>query len=128
MNQVLYIKQSVVQEISLESRPYEDMGFDYENYDNFEELGENHDGEAGLVSIDVLINSLQELKSNGANYVSCDWHCDHVELDLYGVQYRLATPEEIEAFKQSQKLKKEDEKKREIERLEQKLKRLKDEQ
>jgi hypothetical protein len=127
MEDILFIKQEVIQEISLESRPYEDMGFDYENYGNFEELGETHDGEAGLVSIDVLINSLQELKSNGANYVSCDWHCDHVELDLYGVQYRLATPEEIESFKQAQKLKKEDEKKREIERLEQKLKRLKDE-
>lgn len=58
MENTLFIQQNVVQEISLESRPYEDLGFDYENYDNFEELGEQHDGEAGLVSIDKLISSL----------------------------------------------------------------------
>lgn len=121
MEDTLYIHQENIQRISLESRPYEDVGFDYETYGNFKELGEYHKGGAGLVSIDRLIESLQEMKSNGCNYVSCDWHYDHDELDLYGVKYRLATDEEINLH--HKKLKQEEIKQREkeIEKLEAKL-------
>jgi hypothetical protein len=127
MEDVLYIHQKNIQENSLECRPYEELGFDYEIHGNFEELGEYPRTDAGLVNIDKLINKLIEMKSNGATHVACDFHCDHVELDLYGVEYRLATPQEIEAFHNANKAKEERKKQLEIEQLEAKLKRLKGE-
>ena len=125
---VLYLHQRNIQEISMNCRSYEELGFDYEIYDNFEELGEAPQTDAGLVNIDELINKLTGMKSNGATHVACDFHCDHVELDLYGVEYRLATPQEIESFHNENKSKEERKKQLEIEQLEAKLKRLKNEQ
>jgi hypothetical protein len=45
---------------------------------------------------------------------------------VYGVKYRPATEEEIEQLKEKQNAKKETDRQAEINRLEQKLKRLKD--
>lgn len=125
MEDTVYTHQKFIENISLESRPEEDMGFDYDTYSNFIELGDSNRSESGLVSIDNLITSLEKMKSNGCNYVSCDWHCDHVELDLYGFEYRLATDEEVRTYhikKQKEKSMKREE---EILRLETKLQFLK---
>jgi hypothetical protein len=105
----------------------EDNGLDYEIHDNYEVLGDTLHSDAGLVSIEKLISVLVDMNSKGANYVSCDWHCDHQELEVHGVLYRASTKEEIqvELDKHTQKL--EASKQREIEALELKLKTLKGE-
>ena len=77
------------------------------------------------ILIDKLINILQDFKSKGANYVACDWHCDHQELDLYGFEFRKATEEEI-AEKELEFAKREANRKAdEIRQLEAKLEKLK---
>jgi hypothetical protein len=83
--------------------------------------------DAGLVSIEKLISLLVDMNSKGANYVSCDWHCDHQELEIHGVSYRASTKEEIQAELDALQHKNKTSKQREIEALEQKLKALKDE-
>jgi len=98
MENVLFLHQKNIQEISLDSRPFEELGFDYDTHEDYTELGETLFSDAGLVNIENLINKLTEMRSHGATHVACDWHCDHQELDLYGVEYRLATQDEIDAY------------------------------
>lgn len=124
---VIYFTQKLIDKQYLEDTANEDNGLDYEIHDNYEELGEPLHSDAGLVSIEKLISILVDMNSKGANYVSCDWHCDHQELEIHGVLYRASTEEEKQAEldKHTQKL--EASKQREIQALEQKLKSLKGE-
>lgn len=127
MENLLFLHQKNIQEISLDSRPFEELGFDYDTHEDYTELGETLFSDAGLVNIENLINKLTEMRSHGATHVACDWHCDHQELDLYGVEYRLATQDEIDAYHNKNKKQVEDKKQREIQLLEDKLKTLKGE-
>jgi hypothetical protein len=124
---VIYFTQKLIDKQYLLDTANEDNGLDYEIHDNYEKLGDTLHSDAGLVSIEKLISVLVDMNSKGANYVSCDWHCDHQELEVHGVLYRASTKEEIqvELDKHTQKL--EASKQREIEALEQKLKTLKGE-
>lgn len=92
-----FITSKFIGNKSLESRPEEDLGFDYDNYGNFDFIGnEPYDkSDAGVVDIVQLMAILMEMKAKGANYVACDWHCDHQELDLYGFNITASTSEEI---------------------------------
>lgn len=47
------------------------------------------------IKIDDLIMILNGLKDEGSNYVSIDFHTDHLEYELDGQIIRLATQEEI---------------------------------
>jgi hypothetical protein len=109
------------------SRSEEDLGLDWDFHSDAKTLGDALYLEAGLVKIEDLISILVELNSKGANYVACDWHCDHQELEVYGVEFRLATPEEVAEYivKRDQHKKESDESK--IKRLEEQLKTLKGE-
>lgn len=127
MENVLFLHQRHIESASLEARPHEELGCDYDKHEDYHELGEPLYADSGLVNIDDLINRLKEMRSHGATHVACDWDCDHQELDLYGVEYRLAMPEEIKAFHDKNKAKEEEKKQREIQLLEHKLKRLKGE-
>jgi hypothetical protein len=124
---VIYFTQKLIDKQYLLDTANEDNGLDYEIHDNYEKLGDTLHSDAGLVSIEKLISVLVDMNSKGANYVSCDWHCDHQELEVHGVLYRASTKEEIqvELDKHTQKL--EASKQREIEALELKLKTLKGE-
>lgn len=126
----LYFTTKFIEKKYLASNPEEDNGFDYENHDNYKEIGDDIQDfvyEAGLVKIDELITILQELKDKGANYVACDWHCDHQELDVYGFNYRKSTDEEVQAIENAEKAKKELLKQRQIKEMEEKLAKLKSE-
>lgn len=90
----------------LTSNPQEDNGFDYESDDDYREIGDVNQSDSGLVKIDDLITILQELKDKGSNYVACDWHCDHQELDVYGFNYRKSTYEEVKVVEDEAKVKK----------------------
>lgn len=109
------------------SRSEEDLGLDWDIHSDTKTLGDALYLEAGLVKIEELISTLVELNSKGANYVACDWHCDHQELEVYGVEFRLATLEEVAEYidKRDQHKKESDEAK--IKRLEEQLKTLKGE-
>lgn len=125
----LYFTNKFIDKKYLESNPEEDNGFDYENHDDYEEIkigiSDSNYSDAGLVKIDELITILQELKDKGANYVACDWHCDHQELEVYGFNYRKSTDEEVQEVENAEKVKKELLKQRQIKEMEEKLAKLK---
>jgi hypothetical protein len=121
----LYFTNKFIEKKYLASYPHEDNGFDWDVNEDYEEIGDNNQSDAGLVKIDELITILQELKENGANYVACDWHCDHQELDVYGFNYRKSTDEEVQAIEDAAKAKKELLKQRQIKEMEEKLAKLK---
>jgi hypothetical protein len=125
MKVISYFTNKFIGKNYLTSNPQEDNGFDYENHDDYKEIGDVNQSDAGLVKIDELITILQELKDKGANYVACDWHCDHQELDVYGFNYRKSTDEEVQAIENADKAKKELLKQRQIKEMEEKLAKLK---
>ncbi len=121
----LYFTSNFIEKKYLASYPHEDNGFDWDVNEDYEEIGDTNQSDAGLVKIDELITILQELKDKGANYVACDWHCDHQELDVYGFNYRKSTDEEVQAVEEAANAKKELLKQRQIKEMEEKLAKLK---
>jgi len=121
----LYFTNKFIEKKYLASYPHEDNGFDWDVNEDYEEIGDNNQSDAGLVKIDELITILQGLKEKGANYVACDWHCDHQELDVYGFNYRKSTDEEVQTIEDAAKAKKELLKQRQIKEMEEKLAKLK---
>lgn len=110
---------------NIAARSEEDLGLDWDHHSDTKTFGDILYSDAGLVKIEDLISALVELNSKGANYVACDWDCDHQELEIHGVEFRLATPEEVAKYvdKRDQDKKESDEAK--IKRLEEQLKTLK---
>lgn len=124
-NNSIFFTQKSIEEIRLESQPEYENGFDWEKHENFEVLGENTYYDAGIIKIDTIIESLQELKSKGANYAAIDWHCDHQEMEIYGVEFRPSTKEEINKYEADIRKEKKQRKEEEIKRLEKQLEQLK---
>ena len=125
MKVISYFTNKFIGKHYLTSNPQEDNGFDYEIDDDYRETGDVNQSDAGLVKIDELITILQELKDKGANYVACDWHCDHQELEVHGFNYRKSTDEEVQEVEDALNAKKELMKQRQIKELEEKLAKLK---
>lgn len=125
MKLISYFTNKFIGKKYLTSNPQEDNGFDYEIDDDYREIGDVNQSDAGLVKIDELITILQELKDKGANYVACDWHCDHQELEVHGFNYEKSTDEEVQVVEDAAKAKKELLKQRQIKEMEDKLAKLK---
>ena len=127
MNKEIFFNLKHIGHKDIAARSEEDLGLDWDIHSDTKTLGDILYSDAGLVKIEDLISALVELNSKGANYVACDWHCDHQELEVYGVEFRLATPEEVAEYidKRDQHKKESDDAK--IKRLEEQLKTLKGE-
>jgi hypothetical protein len=76
--------------------------------------------------IDRLIKYLQDVKAKGANYVSMEYHEDHIGYPIEALQITLSTPEEIQAHINTQ-IKREKNREKQVELLEQ-LRKLKEEE
>lgn len=103
---IKYIKSVFKRKISMESRPEEEMGYNSDDIDsNYEFIGDvpYHKTDAGLVNIKTLIEKLKEMESEGINYVGCEYHSDHIELDLYGFVLEEPTESEIGEYVKEQK-------------------------
>ena len=103
---IKYIKSVFKRKISMESRPEEEMGYNSDDIDsNYEFIGDvpYHKTDAGLVNIKTLIEKLKEMESKGINYVGCEYHSDHIELDLYGFVLEEPTESEIGEYVKEQK-------------------------
>lgn len=74
------------------------------------------------ISIDNLIEILQEAKAAGSTHVAIDYHSDHIGYDISGVELRLSTDEEIE--KCEAKRKAEQDKRRQIHDLQSQIMKL----
>lgn len=122
-----YITSKFEQKIEIYSRTDEDFGYDYETDDSYETMGDkywNHT-ESGLVKIDTMIEHLKELQNTGSNYVGCEWHCDHGEMELYGFSLKISSQPEIEKYLESIRTKDKKKTEAEIKLLEDKVKNLK---
>ena len=109
------------------SQPEEDLGKNWDNEDKSIILPHPLWFDSEPVSIKDVIESLVEMNSKGANYVCIDWHCDHRELEIVGLEFRHATPEEIGEYEKSKLEKENRDKEFEISRLEDRLRKLKEE-
>jgi hypothetical protein len=127
MNKEIFFNLKNIGHKSIAARSEEDLGLDWDHHSDTKTFGDTLYSDAGLVKIEDLISTLVELNSKGANYVACDWHEDHQELEVYGVEFRLSTPAEVAEYitKRDQDKKESDEAK--IKRLEDQLKQLKGE-
>jgi hypothetical protein len=123
----LYITTKYNKKVEIYSRPEEDFGYDYETFSSCDNIGDlywNHT-DSGLVNIDVMIEHLKELKEKGSNYVGCEWHCDHGEMELFGFTITKSSEEEIQKFLDDKKSKERKKKEEEIRLLESKVENLK---
>jgi hypothetical protein len=122
-----YITSKFDQKIEIYSRPEEDFGYDYEIHSSCDTIGSNYWDytDSGLVKIDTMIEHLNELKQNGSNYVGCEWHCDHGEMELYGFSVNESSQPEIDEYLEGIKTKERKKKEAEIKLLEDKVRNLK---
>ena len=63
----------------------------------------NYSGECAPIKIDEMIETLQSMKSDGANYVEIGYHTDHYSYLINALHIRKATPEEIAKSEQDEK-------------------------
>lgn len=125
----IYIKTKFIDKLYLESRPEEDMGFNYDEHDDFVNQVEGKQGYivGGLVKIDEVIKNLQTLKEAGSNYVDIDFHEDHQELEIMGFDVHRMSEKEILEYELSIRKNDSERKQKEISELEAKLQKLKSE-
>jgi hypothetical protein len=98
-----YIKETYLEEIEhcdldlINEDEILGLNKDGHDYQIITEEGEDMwwNGEAQQINIDTLIDTLQEMKKKGANYVELMHHGDHHGYNIYGVELRKATDEEI---------------------------------
>ena len=123
----IFIKSKFIKEACLDSNPQEDFGFNYEDHETYNILGDKFydKTDVGLVSINVLMAELRQMQNNGANYVACDWHCDHEELDLYSYSLSETTSDEVQTHIESLYNLNQKNKEKEIAELEKRLELLK---
>ncbi len=97
--------------------PQVENGFDWDSDDKYLEIVTTDCSEGGLVLISKLREALDEFEKIGANYVNINYHCDHNEVEVTGVSYRKSTEIEIKNYNDMLLLKKENDKKRAIDKL-----------
>lgn len=78
-----------------------------------------------VINIDLFQSYIDKLKSMGANYLSLDYHCDHITYLIDGYEVREANQEEIDEKNEKLEKFREEKKQAEIKRLEIQLKQLK---
>lgn len=55
------------------------------------------------IKIEKIKNILSELEKKGCNYVSIDYHCDHDEYEIFGVDAHSSSEEEIDTEDEKQR-------------------------
>jgi len=84
-------------------------------------------GESYPMEIDAMIETLNNLKEQGANFVEVVYHCDHIGYVFNGLEMRKATKQEIAEYLGEEQAQEKLEKEQEIAALEEKLRKLKEE-
>jgi hypothetical protein len=121
-----FFKITKISKKEILSRPEEDLGKNWDNGDKSVTLPHSLYFDSDPVAIKDVIEVLVEMNSKGANYISVDWNCDHRELEIMGIEFRHATPKEIDDFEKIMVEKEKNAKEYEILRLEERLQKLKE--
>jgi hypothetical protein len=77
------------------------------------------------IKIDRVIEQLQKIKDAGCSHIEMSYHCDHIGYQFSGFLIEEATPKQIEDH--VKKIIEADNKKKEIQKLEAEIRRLKHE-
>ena len=80
-----------------------------------------------IIPIEAIKQLIEEAEASGANFVAIDYHCDHIEYDVYGFLVEKMTDTEIQIVEAIKAKKEKDAKEQEIKRLEEKIQKLKEE-
>jgi hypothetical protein len=76
------------------------------------------------IEIGLMKKMIQEAEDKGANFVSIDYHCDHIGYEVYGLKITRATSEEEAEQEDTEAKKKEDIRLSKIKVLKEKLLKL----
>ena len=113
MEENFYITREVIGDIEHSEIDFlirDEFGYDYENDQELVEIEVgNGDVNNEPISIDTLIKSLQELKESGSTHVALNYHCDHIGYEMTGYKIYLSTEEQIKAYEEKLKIKREKE-------------------
>lgn len=91
------------------------------------EGNEIYQSEARIIPIEIIKQLIDEAEANGANFVAIDYHCDHVEYDIYGFLVEKMTEREIQIVEAIKAKKNKEFKEQQIKLLEEEIKKLKEE-
>ena len=113
MEEIMYITKEVIGDVEHSEIDFlirDDFGFDYENDQELVEIEVgNGDVRNEPISIDTLIESLQELKQKGSTHVALNYHTDHIGYEMTGYKIYLSTEEQISSYEEKLKIKREKE-------------------
>lgn len=100
-----YVTSKFKEKSYLEETTSDNFGFDWNTNSYFEIIGDKpwEKTRSGLIEINRLIDELVSLREKGSNYVGCEYHCDHRELELFGFELTSSTQEEIDYHKEKEK-------------------------
>jgi hypothetical protein len=87
---------------------------------------EVYQSEAQIIPISAIKQLIEEAEASGANFVTIDFHVDHLEYDVCGFLVEKMTDAEIKVIEALKAKKEKDAKEQEIKRLEEKIQKLKE--
>ena len=76
------------------------------------------------IPIGVMKQMIQDAEDKGANFICVDYHCDHIEYDIYGLKIERLDEVEVKKLNKQAEIKAETERLAKIDRLQQQIKRL----
>jgi hypothetical protein len=88
---------------------------------------EVYQSEAQIIPISAIKQLIEEAEASGANFVTIDFHVDHLEYDVYGFLVEKMTDAEIKVIEALKAKKEKEFKEQQIKRLEEKIQKLKEE-
>ena len=107
----MYITKEVIGDVEHSEIDFlirDDFGFDYENDQELVEIEVgNGDVTNEPISIDLMVKTLQELKEKGSTHVSLSYHTDHIGYEMTGYKIYLSTEEQINAYEEKIKARRE---------------------
>jgi ribonuclease HI len=111
--EIMYITKEVIEDVEHSEIDFlirDEFGYDYENDQELVEIEVgNGDVTNEPISIDTLIESLQELKQKGSTHVALNYHTDHIGYEMTGYKIYLSTEEQISSYEEKLKIKREKE-------------------
>lgn len=90
------------------------------------EGNEVYQSEARIIPIEVIKQLIEEAEASGANFVAIDYHCDHVEYDVYGFLVEKMTEQEIKILEAIKAKKNKEFKEQKIRLLEKEIQKIKE--
>jgi hypothetical protein len=134
MGRMKYLKKENLEDIEIS-----EIDFDFYNemeipetdedgegwYDHEFIIDQNGSPDAEVIKIDRVIEQLQNMKDKGCNYMTMEYHCDHIGYMFAGFKISEASEEEVKTYKKKIEEKEILKREQEIKRLQEQLDKVK---